>query len=92
MIVAKEDLMNALGVQTSDFAENLKKQVQRALIINIYLNNGDMIKIGGGSPHRLKMSSIINISNDFLTIKFDSHDTDILFTSISKIEYFYKER
>ena len=51
-----------------------------------------MIKIGGGSPHRLKMSSIINISNDFLTIKFDSHDTDILFTSISKIEYFYKER
>ena len=90
--MAKEDLMNALGVQTSDFAENLKKQAQRALIINIYLNNGDMIKIGDGSPYRLKMSSIINISNDFLTVKFDSHDTDILFTSISKIEYFYKER
>ena len=87
--MAKKDLMNALGVQSSDFANQLQQQVHNALIINVYLNNGEMIKIGDGSPDRLKISSIQNISNDFFTIHFDSHDTDILFSSISKIEYFY---
>lgn len=87
--MAKEDLMNAFGVTASDFSNNLQDKVKQASIINIYLNNGDMIKIGAGSPDRLKISSIVNISNDFFTIQFDSHDTDILFSSISKIEYFY---
>lgn len=87
--MAKEDLMNAFGVSVSDFSNNLQNKIQKASIINIYLNNGEMIKIGAGSPDRLKISSIVNISNDFFTIQFDSHDTDILFSSIAKIEYFY---
>lgn len=87
--MAKEDLMNAFGVTASDFSNKLQDQIQKVLIINIYLNNGEMIKIGDGSPDKLKISSIVDISNDFFTIQFDSHDTDILFSSISKIEYFY---
>lgn len=87
--MSKEDLMNAFGVSASDFSNKLQDQIQTALIINIYLNNGEMIKIGEGSSDGLRVSSIVDISNDFLTIQYDSHDTDILFSSISKIEYFY---
>lgn len=87
--MSKEDLMNAFGVSTSDFSNKLQDQIQTALIINIYLHNGELIKLGQGSPDKLMVSSIVNISNDFLTIQYDSHDTDILFSAISKIEYFY---
>ena len=90
--MSKEDLMNAFGANSSDFAKRLQEQVNKALIINVYLNNGDMIKIGDGSPDRLKISSIFNISNDYFSIKYDSHDTDILYASISKIEFFYARR
>lgn len=85
------DLMNALGVQSHSLMSELEDKVKKALIINIYLNNGELIKIGDGSPEKLKISSIINITNDFLTIKYDSHETTILYTAISKIEYFYWE-
>lgn len=87
--MTKEDLMKAFSSYSNDFSAELKEQAQKALIINIYLNNGEMIKIGDGSPDRLKISAIINIGDTFLTIAYDSHQTDVLFTSISKIEYFY---
>lgn len=86
--MAKIDLMNALD-SSSDFSIKLQDIVKKALIINIYLNNGELIKVGDGSLEKIQVSDITNISNDFFTIKYDSHDTDILFTSISKIEYFY---
>ena len=89
MYMSKEDLMNAFGVSASDFSNKLQDQIQTALIINIYLHNGELIKLGQGSPDKLMASSIVDISNDFLTIQYDSHDTDILFSAISKIEYFY---
>ena len=89
MYMSKEDLMNAFGVSVSDFSNKLQDQIQTALIINIYLHNGELIKLGQGSPDKLMVSSIVDISNDFLTIQYDSHDTDILFSAISKIEYFY---
>lgn len=85
------DLMNALGVQPHSLMKELQEKVKKALIINVYLNNGEFIKIGDGSPDRLKISSITNITNDFFTIKYDSHETNILYTGISKIEYFYWE-
>ena len=87
--MSKEDLMNAFGVSASDFSNKLQDQIQTALIINIYLHKGELIKLGQGSPDKLMVSSIVDISNDFLTIQYDSHDTDILFSAISKIEYFY---
>lgn len=88
--MTKEDLIKAFGSNSNDFSVHFKEQVQKALIINVYLNNGDMIKIGDGSLDRLKISAISNISDTFFTITYDSHQaTDILFTSISRIEYFY---
>ena len=87
--MSKEDLISAFGASSSDFSNKLQDEIRKALIINVYLNNGEMIKIGDGSPERLQISSITDISNDFFTIQYDSHETDILYTSISKIEYFY---
>ena len=87
--MSKEDLMNAFGVSSSDFSIKLQEQIKKALIINVYLNNGDLIKIGDGSPDRLQISSIVDIANDFFTVQYDSHETDILYTAILKIEYFY---
>ena len=89
--MSKEDLMSALGVPSHSLVDELKEKVQKALIINVYLNNGELIKIGDGSPDKLKISSITDITNDFFTIKYDSHETNILYTAISKIEYFYWE-
>jgi hypothetical protein len=83
--------MNALGVPSHSLMAELEDKVQKALIINIYLHNGELIKVGDGSPDRLKISSIVDITNDFLTIKYDSHETNILYTAIAKIEYFYCE-
>lgn len=89
--MSEMDLMNALGIQPHSLMVELQEKIKTALIINVYLNNGEFIKIGDGSPDRLKISSITNITNDFFTIKYDSHETNILYTSISKIEYFYWE-
>lgn len=89
--MSEQDLMNALGIQSHSLVHELQEKIKKALIINIYLNNGESIKIGDGSPENLKISSIVNITNDFLTIKYDSHETTILYTAISKIEYFYWE-
>lgn len=90
--MSKEDLMNIIGSSsTNSLYDELKKRVKTALIINIYLVDGEQIKIGPGSPDRLSVSSIINITNDFLTIKFDSHQSNIMYNGIKKIEYFYKE-
>ena len=83
------DLVNALGVSSNALADELKNRIDKGvLIINIYLANGEMIKIGDGSPERVKISSIVNITNDFLTVKYDSHETNIMYNSIVKIEYF----
>ena len=89
--MSKEDLMNALGGSPHALMDELQKRIKNVLIINIYLYNGEIIKIGDGSPDKLKISSIINITNDFLTIKYDSHETNVLYTAIMKIEYFYWE-
>lgn len=78
------------SIQT-DLQQELCSRVDKVLIINIYLLNGECIKLGAGSKDMLKVSDIINISDTFLTIKYDSHETNILYTSILKIEYFYKE-
>lgn len=75
----------------NDIKFELKNRMDKVLIINIYLLNGECIKLGAGSKDMLKVSDIVNISDTFLTIKYDSHETNIMYTSILKIEYFYKE-
>ena len=58
--MAKIDLMNALD-SSSDFSIKLQDIVKKALIINIYLNNGELIKVGDGSLEKIRISDIINI-------------------------------
>ena len=90
--MSKEDLINIIGSSSTHSLYNeLKEKVNTALIINIHMISGECIKIGPGSPDRLTVKSITNITNDFLTIRFDSHQTNIMYNGISKIEYFYKE-
>ena len=89
--MSKKDLMNALGVPPHSLMGELQERVKKALIINIFLHNGECIKIGDGSAENLKISSIVDITNDFLTVKYDSHETNIMYTAIAKIEYFYWE-
>lgn len=75
--------------KNKDIQDELKSRISKALIINIYLLNSECIKLGSGSM--LKVTDIINISDTFITIKYDSHETNVFYTSILKIEYFYKD-
>lgn len=81
--------------ESIDSASNIQKElierIEQVLIINIYLLNGECIKLGAGSKDMLKVSDIIKVSDIYLTIRYDSHDTNIFYNSILKIEYFYKE-
>lgn len=84
--MSKEDLMNVLGTSSSHSLSNLKDKIQPYEIINIYLTTGELIKIGNGS--NIKKEDIIDVTSDFITIKYDSHITDVMFTGISKVEYY----
>ena len=46
----------------------------------------ELIKIGSGS--KIKKDDVITITPDFVTIRYDSHITDVMFSGIKKIEYF----
>lgn len=87
MILSDLDLQKIIG-NTNSIKNELEKRMKTASIINIYTLNNECIKIGSGSIDNLKKSSVINIADDFLTIRFETHDTDILYSSIVKIEYF----
>jgi hypothetical protein len=82
------DLQKIIG--GNSIKNELKDRIKTSLIINIYTVNNECIKIGAGSDDNLSISSIVNIEDDFLTIRFESHDVNILYNSIVKIEYFNK--
>ena len=86
--MSKQDLMNAFNIGSNPLIDELKVQIKECSTINIYLLNGELIKLGAGSLELLKLSAITNITDSFLTIQYDSHRTDILYTAIAKIEYF----
>lgn len=85
--MSKEDLMNIIGSQShhtlyNTFLDNIKNRT----IINIYMVDGELIKIGGDSD--LNKNNIFKVTPDFITIKYDSHLTDYMFSAIKKIEYY----
>lgn len=85
--MSKEDLMNIIGSQSyhtlyDTFLDNIKNRT----IINIYMVDGELIKIGGDSD--LNKDNIFKVTPDFITIKYDSHLTDYMFSAIKKIEYY----
>lgn len=85
--MSKEDLMNIIGSQShhtlyDTFLDNIKNRT----IINIYMVDGELVKIGGDSD--LTKDNIFKITFDCITIKYDSHLTDYMFSAIKKIEYY----
>lgn len=77
------DLMKALNVPPSSFYLDLKEKVDKFAIINVHTISGKVIKIKGSTTIHL-----INIEPDYLTLQFDSHQSDIMFSAIEEIEYF----
>ena len=86
--MSKEDLMNAFNLSSNPLCDAIQAQISESTTMNIYLLNGELIKIGAGSLEMLKLSAIINIDESFLAIQYDSHITHIPYTAIAKIEYF----
>ena len=85
--MSKEDLIDIVGCLSyhtlyDTFLDNIKNRT----IINIYMVDGELVKIGGDSD--LTKDNIFKVTPDFITIKYDSHLTDYMFSAIKKIEYY----
>lgn len=85
--MSKEDLMNIVGSSShhtlyDTFLDNIKYRT----IVNIYMVDGELVKIGGDSD--LTKDSVLEVTPDYITIKYDSHLTDYMFNAIKKIEYY----
>ena len=85
--MSKEDLLNLLP-STSDtfFIEHLQKNFSSHTIINIYMSDGELVKVGSGS--HIKKDAVKEINSIFITIEYDSHKTDYFISNIVKIEYY----
>ena len=84
MIMSKEDLMQLMqGSHTHYLAKTLLSHVKDSSIVKVYTLNGECIKIKGD-----KHIFLVDITTDYITVKFDSHMCDIMFSAIEKIEYY----
>lgn len=71
-------------IQSSHTLYNdLPNKIKHSAIVNIFTLSGDCIKIKGD-----KDTNIMDITPDYITVSFDSHISDIMYTSIERIEYF----
>lgn len=62
---------------------DLSNKIKHSAIVNIFTLSGDCIKIKGD-----KDINVTDITPDYITVSFDSHVTDIMYTGIERIEYF----
>ena len=82
--MSRADLMKALDSSSvHTLYDTLQKEVDKSVIVKLYTTNGECVKIKGD-----KHISIIDIKPDFITVQFDSHKTDYMYTGIEKIEYY----
>lgn len=82
--MSKADLMKALDSSSvHTLYDTLEKKLSQYSLVNLYTVNGECIKIKGD-----KYISVIDVTPDYITIQFDSHVSDYMFTAIEKIEYF----
>lgn len=85
--MSKDDLLNILdSSSTHTLYSDFIRRIENYQIINIYLVDNELIKIGSGG--QIKKHDILSITPDYITIQYDSHVTDIMFSAIKKIEYF----
>lgn len=86
--MTRNNLQSLIDVSNS-IKQRLEDKINASYIINIYTND-EVIKLGPGSNDYLSIDSIIALDDDFLTIEYESHETDIMYNSIIKIEYYYR--
>lgn len=85
--MSKEDLLNLIPDSSNNFfIEHFKKNFESCTILNIYMVDGELVKVGSGS--RIKKNAVKEINSNFISIEYDSHTTDYLVSNIVKIEYY----
>lgn len=84
MNMSKADLMKALDLSSvHTLYDTLADDISKSVIVKLFTIGGECVKIKGD-----KHISVINITPDFITVQFDSHKTDYMYSAIEKIEYY----
>ena len=82
--MSKADLMKALdSSNVHTLYDTLEERLARSSIVNMYTVTGECVKIKGE-----KHISVANIPPDYISVQFDSHISDYMYTAIEKIEYY----
>lgn len=82
--MSKMDLMKALDSSSvHTLCDTLEDSIKLSSIVKMYTVTGECIKLKGD-----KYISLKDITPDYITVQFDSHTTDYMFTAIEKIEYY----
>ena len=88
--MSKEDLLNLIPSSKADdeFSTYFKKKLSSpyTTIINICMSDGELVKIGSGS--KIKKDDVVEINSTFITIQYDSHETNYFIHQIVKVEYY----
>ena len=75
--------MKMMGVSSHLFSTTLLPRIQDSSIVKVYTVSGDCIRIKGD-----KNTKVIDVTDNYITVKFDSHMADIMFNAIEKVEYY----
>lgn len=75
------DLLNAISAPS--VYPDLADKIAQSAIVNVHTVSGDCIKVKGD-----KNTHVIDITSQYITVGFDSHIVDILFTGIEYVEFF----
>lgn len=82
--MSKEDLIGLMNSSSSHtLYYELGDKIKSATIVKIYTADNDCIRVKGD-----RKISVTKITPDYITVQFDSHRTDIMYSSITKIEYY----
>lgn len=78
------DLKEIMGTSSAHtLSLELKNKIENSAIVNIHTVTGECFKIKGD-----KYTRIIAITPDYITIRFDSHVSDVMYSAIEHIDYY----
>ena len=82
--MSKADLMKAFDSSSvHTLYDTLEDDIKKATIVKLYTISGECIRIKGE-----KYISVADITPHYITVQFDSHKTNYMYTGIEKIEYY----
>ena len=76
----KSDLIQSFNITPTQYIE---KKIKESSIVNIYTVSGECIKAKDG-----RHNFVLDINSYCITLRFDSHITDIMLDNIERIEYY----